>query len=342
MKPLTDRDLSLFCQQVTMIIHSGILTHTGIQMMADDTKDPHQKAIFEKIAVELSNNSTLAEAVHMTSAFPDYFINMVRIGSESGNMDVVMDSLSHYYNRRAAMIESMKSAILYPAILVAMMLVVLIFLAAAVLPVFERVFNNLGATISPGIILLMNVGAFISQFAFVLIIAFLIILIAAFLLLKTKSGLSHLSKFISRRKASEKFSIAAFTSSMAMMSSSGMNMEQAMKLSLGVVFNQTIQDKLNECINKMEHHHLDFVSALRDTDLLSNSTLGIISTGLRSGTLETAMKYVADLYEEEYQAALVKKVSLVEPISIAVISILIGGVLISVMFPLLGILSSIG
>jgi type IV pilus assembly protein PilC len=342
MKNLNDRDLSLFCQQVAMIIHSGILAHSGIQMIAEDTKDLRKKAVFQQIADKLADNKTFAEALSSTSSFPDYFINMIRIGSETGSMDVVLDALSDYYDRRANMVENLKSAILYPAILVAMMLVVLIFLATTVLPVFEKVLNNLGGELSSGIIFLMGLGAFVSQFALFLLIALFIILGGAYFLLKTESGQSNLSKFIAKRKASEKFSIAAFTSSMSLMTKSGVGMEHAMKLSLGVVPNSKIKNKLNNCIDKMEQDQLDFVATLEEADLLSHSALGIISTGLRSGSLETAMKYVAELYEDEYLSALIRKVSLIEPIAIAVISILIGSILISVMLPLLGILSSIG
>lgn len=342
MRPLSDRELAAFCQQVTMILKSGIMIHAGMQMIADDTSSPMKKAIYQKAADVLSENNPLHNALRSTSAFPEYFISMVEIGSESGSLDTVMESLSTYYNRRHNMMENLKSAIVYPCILILMMSVVLVFLASTVLPVFERVFNNLGAELSPGIILLMNIGSSFSQYSLFFILFTLFLLAIAFLLFRTEGGKSALSQFMAKRKASEGFSIASFTSSMSLMLSSGLDLERSAELSLQVVSNEGVKAKVMECLQVMEAEQLSFVDAVEKVQLFSSSTLGLLSMGAKSGSIDSAMQYMADLYEEEYEKALVKRVSLIEPISITIISLLIGSILISVMFPLLGILSSIG
>lgn len=342
MRPLSDRDLAGFCQQVSMILKSGIMIHAGLQMIADDTSNPARKAIFQKAADQLSENNPLHNALRSTSAFPEYFISMVEIGSESGSLDTVMESLSTYYNRKHNMMENLKSAIVYPCILILMMSVVLIFLASTVLPVFQRVFNNLGAELSPGITLLMNIGSSFSQYSLVIILSVLFLLLAAFLVFRTEKGKASLSQFMAKRKASEGFSLASFTSSMSLMISSGLDLERSAEFSLQVVSNEGIKAKVRACLQVMEEEQLSFVDAVEKVQLFSNSTLGILSMGAKSGSIDSAMQYMADLYEEEYEKALIKRVSLIEPISITIISLLIGSILISVMFPLLGILSSIG
>jgi type IV pilus assembly protein PilC len=341
MKQLTDRELAGFCEQFAMILKSGIMIHSGMQMIADDTANPDRKAVFQKISDALTDNGSLAQALKASGAFPEYMVHMIQIGTESGKLDTVMSGLSTYYNKQHTMRENLKSAILYPSVLVVMMLLVLIFLAAKVLPVFQGVYQSLGSEMSPWAQSIMKVGALLSQYSFLLILLLLIAAITALFMTKTERGKAMLSDFIGGRKASQGFSIASFTSSMAMMISSGLDIQHSMQLSMGVIGNRSIKEKVAHSYELLEKND-SFIEALEQSGLFSNATIGILSMGKNSGSLDSAMQYVADIYDEEYQWELAKKVSLIEPVSIAILSVLIGTVLVSVMFPLLGILSSIG
>jgi len=176
----------------------------------------------------------------------------------------------------------------------------------------------------------------------VIIVLLLALLLGGIWIFRSRKGRLLMTGFLAKWKASESFSIASFTSSMALMISSGLDIQRAAELSLQVVSNEGVKAKVAACLTSMESQQLSFVDAVEKVKLFSSSTLGLLSMGTKSGSMDSAMQYIADLYEEEYEKSLVKKVSLIEPISIAIISLLIGSILISVMFPLLGILSSIG
>lgn len=340
MKQMNYQELSGFCEQLSMIIKSGMMVYAGMQMIADDTAESQRKAGFQQMADLLKANETLAFAVESADGFPDYFVHMIKVGEESGRLDAVLSGLASYYHKQHAMRENLKSAVLYPSVLIVMMLLVLIFLVTKVLPVFQGVYQSLGAEMSAWVVSMMKVGDMISGYFFVLLIFIVLGAGTAFLLTRTEKGRTHLSDFIGGKNSSQRFSVAAFTSSMSMTMASGLNPYHAMELSIAVVPNKEVKEKLNTALAEMKEK-LSLVECLSKTNLLSNTSLGILSIGESAGSLDTAMDTLAEIYEEEYEQILSKRVSLIEPISIAILSVLIGTVLVSVMFPLLGILSSI-
>ena len=342
MKQLSFMDLAIFCEQISMMIKSGIMLHSGMQMITDDTSNAQKKAIFQNVSNKLAEGGMLETALESSSAFPDYMIHMVEIGTKSGKLDVVMNSLSAYYNRQQTMKENIKSAIVYPLILIFMMLLVLIFLAAKVLPVFEQVFQSLGTQMSPWASYIMKLGSLFNQYSLVLVVLLVLLAVASLFLIRTESGKNMVIGVLMGKRTSEKFAVATFTSSMALMLSSGLDLELSIRLSKQAISNRTINDKIEKAQKLMKEESISFVDAMEKADLLSNTMTGFLSMGYQAGSIDTAMDYIAGLYEEEYQSALMRKVSLIEPISILVISILIGSILVSVMFPLLGVLSTIG
>lgn len=325
-----------------MMIRSGILLHSGMQMIADDTSGTQVKAIYQNAASRLAEGCMLDVALKETGAFPEYMIHLVEIGTKSGKLDTVMNALSAYYRRQQTMRETIKSAIVYPLVLISMMLIVLMFLAAKVLPVFEQVFNSLGAQMSPWAVYIMKTGALFSRYSVVLVALLLILLLFALTVTRTEAGKTALTGFLTGRKASESFAISTFTSSMALMLSSGLDLSLSFRLSSQAVSNRAIKEKLATAGRLMNEKSVSFVEALEKSSLLTSTMTGLLTMGYQAGSIDSAMEYIADLYEEAYQEALMRKVSLIEPISIVVVSVLIGSILVSVMFPLLSVLSTIG
>lgn len=342
MKQLSYRDLSIFCEQVSMMVRSGIMLHSGVQMIADDTSDAQKRSIFQNISDQLASGGRLDEALKSTSAFPEYMVRIVEIGMKAGKLDNVLTSLSAYYDRQQAMRNNIKSAIVYPFVLVCMMLVVLIFLASKVLPVFGQVFNSLGAQMSPWTTYIMKVGSLFSQYSLVLVILFLILLAISLYITRTEKGKTAAVSLLTGKKTAERFAVATFTSSMALMLSSGLDLDLTFRLSSQAITNRTVRDKIENARKLMNEESASFVEALEKVNLLTNSMAGLLSMGYQAGTADSALEYIAELYEEEYQSSLARKVALIEPVSIVVISVLIGSILLSVMFPLLGVLSTIG
>lgn len=342
MRRLSDAELAMFSEEIAMILRSGLLLPAGVRMLAEDAGNPFEKNLFDVIGASLDESRTFSGALKETGAFPGYFSAMTEIGEESGKLEEIMSGLSDYYNRQRSMKEALKSAVLYPSVLIALLVALLAFLSAAVFPVFQKVFADLGAVMNPGAEFLIRAGTAVGHRAEAIIFAMALLALAAGLGLKTKKGKASLNRFLANRKMMERFSAAAFTSSMALTLSSGMDMEKASVLAAGAMPESRLKEKAGRIAKEMEENKISFGEAMEQTGMFSGAAMGILTAGYKSGRLDHAMQYISELYEEEYQSGLIKGISLIEPVSNAAVSVLAGTILVSVMFPLLGIMASIG
>lgn len=105
---LTNLELSSFCKQMSMILKAGISPIEGISMMIEDSQNKNEKQLLEKIYEDLTMTSSLAISLKKTSVFPNYMIQMLEIGEETGRNDEVMDALSHHYQREEMILSKYK------------------------------------------------------------------------------------------------------------------------------------------------------------------------------------------------------------------------------------------
>ena len=125
-KVLSNSERILFCEQMGMILKSGISAAEGIMIMKEDAgqEESPLRELYEEIQRNLDETGIFYDALEETGAFPDYMIQMARIGEQTGNLDEVMEGLAAYYEREENMVQDIKSAVTYPLLMLGMMLVI--------------------------------------------------------------------------------------------------------------------------------------------------------------------------------------------------------------------------
>ncbi|MFV0362077.1 MAG: type II secretion system F family protein [Suipraeoptans sp.] len=143
--PLSNMEVSAFCSQMSMILNAGISSIEGIDLLIEDSESSDEKALLNIIQESLGETGSIYESLLSTKAFPEYMLNMVNIGEQTGQMDSVFDALATHYEREASISQSIKNAVTYPMIMVTMMIVVILVLITQVMPIFNQVFKQLGS-----------------------------------------------------------------------------------------------------------------------------------------------------------------------------------------------------
>ena len=139
---LTNQELFYFCEQFSILLHSGISCAEGIQLMLEDSHTQKGRDFFQSLQTDYEENGSFY--LHNTGLFPDSMISYVKIGEETGCLDEVLNSLSLHYQQEMEISENIKSAITYPLLMLAMMGTVIVILLVKVLPVFKQVFQQMG------------------------------------------------------------------------------------------------------------------------------------------------------------------------------------------------------
>lgn len=338
-------DVSMFCAQMALILKSAIPLQDGIAAIQENVEDPKAKGIIETIAADVGDNVPFYQALGDSGAFPSYMVNMIEIGEKAGKLDDVMEALSQYYDREDKLKKNVRSAVLYPFILVLMMSVVIAVLIIKVMPVFRQVFNDLGSEMSPFATVIMDVGMAIGKYAFVVVLVLAVLLVAVLLFAKTPKGGVTVSRWMSRfaltRKLSAKIASARFASVMSMMLSSGYSTDEALELIPKIIDNDIVVRKIEQCRSLIQQG-TSFSEAINQVEMFPGVYGRMVGIGNKTGNLDTVMQKLADLYEEEVDHSIDNAVAIIEPTLVGILSVIIGAILLSVMLPLMGIMSSIG
>ncbi len=343
-RPLSYLELSYFCGQMALILKSGISSIEGIEMMEDDFTSKSDQKIVDIILETVSATGQLSVGLAATEAFPDYMIHMVAIGEETGNLDEVMEALEDHYSREEQLRQSIQSAVTYPLIMSCMIIAVIIILLVRVMPIFNQVFRQLGTEMTGFAAGLMAVSNFISTYALLFVILLAIIIAIIIFCVKTDAGkafsLRITRHFRSSRELNEKIASCRFADGMSLILRSGLSPDRGFDLVTELNDDPYFDKKLNNCRNKMAEG-LSLSDALRDSDIFSGVYSRLTSIGTKTGSLDQVMRQIATLYQDEVDTKISNRLAILEPALIVVLSVVVGVILLSVMFPLLGIMATL-
>lgn len=341
-KTLSHAEVASFCSQMGMILHSGISAIEGITIMKEDAASSQEAEILNAIYEEFMKTGSFYEAMKSPGVFPSYFLNMIQIGEQAGRLDEVMHALSDYYEREASIASAIRHAVTYPMIMVLMMFFIILLLLTKVLPVFHQVFDQFGTGVTGVSKTLMDIGTAMNRYSVVFVILFLILAAAFVFFSRTEKGRSMFLKLAAKlrlsRGISERTAACRFAGGMALTLSSGLTTEESLAMAGNLSQDPAFLGKLDKCRALTESGH-DLSAALAESGIFSGLYARMVTVGYKTGSLDEVMQKIAARYEEEIDEKISHTISILEPTLVAVLSVVTGLILLSVMLPLMGILS---
>lgn len=343
-RALPNLEIAAFCAQMALMLQSGISPAEGLSVMLEDARQPEERALLERLYTQVEQTGDFPGALEETGVFPAYAVQMARIGDESGTLDTVMNSLAGYYEREEALRRNIRSAVTYPMVMVAMMVAVILVLLVKVMPIFNRVFVQLGTEMTGLSRVLMNVGTGIGRYSPVLLA-----LVAAAVGLAFWCGRWERGKRFARRLGGrfafvrgiyERVAACRLAGGLALTLGSGLAPERCLELSAQLVEDPNCREKLAACQERVEQGE-DLARTLHDTGVFTGVYARMAVVGGRTGRLDQVMAHVAQLYQEDIDEKLSTVLAVLEPAIVTGLSLIVGAILLSVMLPLLGIMSGI-
>ncbi len=345
MNTLTNTELSYFCGQMSLILKAGISSIEGLYMMQDDSEaTEEERKLYADIKAHLDDGGYLYEAFEKTGAFPAYMVKMTRIGEETGTLDNVMDALRRHYNREEEIRLSIRQAVTYPVVMAGMILVVILVLLLEVMPVFRQVFRQLGSEMTGFAGLLFGIGDAIRSYSIVFVALLVVFLILVIICTRTekgrKAGLSFLSRFKFFRRLRNDIATSRFADGLALALRSGFSPDFGIDMVRDIIDDKVFTAKVDDCKQKLSDGS-PFDEALKQSGILSGVNARMMTIGHRTGSSDVVMEQISDISQKRIDTSISNALGTIEPVLIVVLSLVIGAILMSVMFPLLGIVSSI-
>lgn len=345
-KALANSYLSAFCLELSMLLSAGVALSDGVLMLQDDEPSAEGKAVLQSMLGPLEQGAPLSVALRESSYFPSYMWTMTEIGERTGRLVQTLNALSEHYDRQERLAASIKSAALYPAILLIMMIAVVLILIVQVLPIFNEVFGRLGAQMSPLATRLMQFGGWLGDASIVIAAIFSVVFVVALLAWLIPEIRDGIVKAFMNRWGNKgiwgKISSSRFTSAMTLAVASGLDTEEAVEMAAAISGGmKSVEQKHEKCLQMLRSGNT-LAEAMRESQILSARNSRMLSLGVKSGMADAAMAEIAKRSERNVQEEIESLVGRIEPTLVIVTSVIVGIILLSVMLPLMGIMTSIG
>ncbi len=338
---ISNDDIASLCLELALLLHAGVSTGDALSLLAEEGD---RRGMLKAMAEQVDSGETLSAALRESGAFPTYVCGLVEVGERTGRTEEALSALSRYYEDRVRLARRVRSALLYPAVMLALMLVVIGVLLVKVLPIFDDVYASLGGRLTGVAAGLLTLGRWLEGampvlFAVLAAVAVLVLLFTAVGPLR-RGILSLWHRTRGDKGVSRKLNNARLAQALAMGMASGLPVDEAVELSANLMEGGA-KKRCESCRKRLEGGE-SLGDALKKSGLLPARQSRLLELGQRSGAGDASMEKIARDLSEEGEAALDALVGRVEPALVLVCSVLVGLILLSVMLPLMHIMSAIG
>ena len=337
-------ELSAFCSQVALMLGSGMALYDGMEALANAAQGSAEAELYKAVSEGVTETGSLYEALKNDGRWPTYLTEMAAIGERTGRLEEVMNGLAEYYEREGRIRRAIVSAITYPIVLGVMMLLIVLVMILMVLPVFRRVLGSMGVAMTESGEMMMNIGTTVGWVVLVIVGIVVVCVLACVILMRTSAREKTLN-FLRRifpplGRISGRLASSRTASVLSMMLSGGFPLEEALQMVPAVLPDKAAAAEIAGIRNKMDVGE-SFADAVTQSKLFDPLHSRMIRMGVEAGREDQVMEKIAATYEEEVEEGIAGLVSIIEPTLVALLSIVIGAVLLSVMLPMAGIISSI-
>ena len=344
-KNLGALELSQFCGQLGIFLHSGMSLSEGLEIMAEDADGRRLQKVIRELSVSINDRKTLSEGMELCGAFPEYLIKMIVVGEVSGNLEKVMHSLARFYEKRQRLNEQITHAVVYPLVLILMMGAVVFFLITQILPILDDMLTSLGGEMPAIAMALMSGGKFLAGNYIAILSVFIVLFILYFVCSKTVSGRLAIDKFKAEfpltRGLYRKITAERFASAMTFLTSGDIDMDLPLKMAGDTLSNTYMSNKIEEC-RKNSSYGEPLHEMLDRSGMFPVRFSKMLSIGFKSGDSDAVIQQLADTYEHEVDKSLAGITDSIEPVFVIFLSLIVGTILISTILPLARIMSLIG
>ncbi len=336
---VTPGDIAIFSRQLATMLTAGIPLVQAFEIVGAGHDVPAVQKLILNIKADVESGTALADALAKHPLhFDDLFVNLVQAGEQAGALESLLDKIATYKEKTEALKKKIKKALTYPAAVLVVAVVVTLILLIFVIPQFESLFKGFGADLPAFTQMVVNMSEFIQTKGW-----FLAMVtggsVWGFLEAKKRSRkMRHILDRISLKMPVigpilNKAAIARYARTLATMFNAGVPLVEALESVAGATGNIVYETAVMEIREEVATGQR-LQAAMENTGLFPNMVIQMIAVGEESGALDDMASKVADFYEEEVDNAVDNMSSLLEPMIMAILGVLVGGLVIAMYLPI--------
>jgi len=336
---ITPADIAIFSRQLSTMLAAGIPLVQAFEIVGQGHENAAMQKLIMAVKTDVEGGSALAEALAKHPLyFDDLFVNLVAAGEQAGALETLLDKIATYKEKTEAIKKKIKKALTYPAAVVVVAFVVTIILLIFVIPAFEDLFKGFGADLPAFTRMVVDLSVFIRTQGWMLAIVAGALVSTFFYFKKRSRAMRH---FLDRLALKlpivgpilQKASIARYARTLSTMFSAGVPLVEALESVAGATGNIVYEIGVLQMKDEVATGQR-LQQAMENTDLFPNMVIQMIAVGEESGSLDEMSSKVADFYEDDVDNAVDNLSSLLEPMIMAILGVLVGGLVIAMYLPI--------
>jgi general secretion pathway protein F len=339
-------DVTIFTRDLALLLRAGARINDGLELLAADRDFGRLRPVVADIRSHVVAGESFAEALARHEAlFPAMYVALIRVGEASGSLDQVLEVLADERSRTEALKRRLGDAIRYPLFVLGAAGCVLLFFLTFVLPQFASVLQDFGAKVDPIILSFLNFSTFLRSNSDAVLAIVAIVIAGSWLLLRqpgVRRGFSNaLVRLPAIRQVMMAYRTSLFCRNLGVLLGSGVNLTTTLRILVDMMSTAGPSEVWTDAADRVRHG-AKLSDALSDTQALPAMAVRMLRLGDETGQLPMLAGRVAEFYEAKLQRTLDRVVGIAGPAAIIVISIVVGGLIVSVMTALMSVSQIIG
>ncbi len=343
-----DSDLVLFTRQLATMVDAGIPL-VGAMSALYDTADPKRQGNLRAIIADVTSRVQGGESFHQSLAkhpfvFNRLFVSMVKAGEAGGLLAEILDRLAGFLEASARLKKKVKSALVYPAVVISIAIIITIFLIIKVVPVFAEVFKDFGKPLPAPTQALVDLSSFCREWWWLILLVFAGVVYGIKGFMRTKQGQELWDRYQLKLPVFgpllHKIAMTRFARTFAQLIRSGVPILETLDIVGGSAGNSVVEQAIRGVSGDVEKGD-NLSVALSKKTIFPPMMVRMVSAGESTGKIDEMLEKMADFWDEEIEATLAALTSLMEPILIVFLGVIIGGIVLCMFLPIFGLAEAI-
>src|SRR5207253_7060778 len=334
----------IFNQQFLTLIKAGLPILTALDLLIKRQKDGNLKGLLQNVRERVKSGELLSDSFAAQGVFPRIYTTTLMAGEKSGNMEEVLGRYIAFQRLALTFKKKLAVSLVYPALLITMVLVMLVFLVTYVVPQFAKLFENLNAKLPAITVFMLAVGAGAQKYAPYLGVALIVVVVSFWRWKSTDRGAERIDSAILKLPVLGdiwlKYQVANFSRMLSTLLAGGLPLVPSLETAGASMSSRRILNGIAESAARVREGQT-LSGSLEQQKMFPELSVEMIEVGESTGALPAMLNSVAEFYEEDVQTALGAAMALIEPVILIVMAVFVGGVLISLYMPIFSLGSNI-
>jgi type IV pilus assembly protein PilC len=340
------KDLVVFSRTFSTMIDAGLPIVQCIDMLGNQSESPKLRQTLMGVKAEVEAGKSLSEAMgHYPKVFDDLMVNLIAAGEAGGILDVIFRRLATYIEKASKLRRQVRGAMVYPAVIGGIGILVVIVMITQVLPTFEKMFQDFGAGSLPAATrFVLGISHALITYWYLFIIGTAGLVAGITMLLRSEAGAFAYDSMVLRMPlvgpVARKVAVARFTRTLGTLLSSGVAILDGMDIVARTAGNRLVSKAILYTRNKVSEGK-DIATPLMETGVFPPMVVQMIGVGEQTGAMDDMLQKIADFYEDEVDVAVSAMTSMLGPLMLVFLGALVGGMLIAMYMPIFEVAGNI-